>query len=40
MYFSNALDEYVEQFASLIMGRCDKIDFPDIEKYIGEKDEI
>ncbi|MCM1082482.1 MAG: type II CRISPR-associated endonuclease Cas1 [Clostridium sp.] len=40
MYLSNALDEYVEQFASFVMGRCSKIEFPDIENYIGEKDEI
>lgn len=40
MYLSNALDAYVEQFASFIMGRCNEIDFPDVENYLGEKDEI
>ena len=41
MYICNMIENYVEQFASLIMGRCEKIIFPDIDEFIGEEpDEI
>lgn len=36
MYLCNALENYIEQYASLIMGRGDNIVFPDIDNFIGE----
>ena len=42
MYICNMIENYVEQFASVIMGRTDEIVFPDIDGFIfeEEKDEI
>ena len=42
MYICNMIENYVEQFASVIMGRTDEIVFPDIDDFIleEEKDEI
>lgn len=41
MYVCNMIDNYVEQFASMIMGRCNNIVFPDINEFVGEElDEI
>lgn len=41
MYVCNMIENYVEQYASLIMGRCEDIVFPDIDEFIGEEsDEI
>jgi CRISPR-associated protein Cas1 len=41
MYIGNMIENYVEQYASFIMGRCDKIIFPDINYFIGEEtDEV
>jgi len=36
MYLCNALEIYVGQFASVIMGRRDTIEFPDVTDYKGE----
>ena len=36
MYMCNMIENYVEQFAAFIMGKCDDIIFPDVEKFIGE----
>ena len=39
MYVGNMIENYVEQYASLIMGRCENIIFPDINEFvIGEND--
>ena len=41
MFICNMIENYVEQFASMVMGRTDKIVFPDIKLFVGEeKDEI
>lgn len=41
MYVCNMIENYVEQFASLIMGRTTEIIFPDLNKFLGEEiDEI
>ena len=41
MFMCNMIENYVEQFASLIMGRAENIIFPDIDEFIGEElDEI
>ncbi len=41
MYVCNMIENYVEQFASLIMGRGERIVFPDINAFIGEEpDEV
>lgn len=37
MYMCNMIENYVEQFASLIMGRDNKIVFPDVNEFIGEE---
>ena len=34
------IENYVEQYASLIMDRCEEIVFPDIEEFTEEPDEI
>ena len=33
------IENYVEQFASLIMGREKKIVFPDINEFLGEEND-
>lgn len=33
----NMIENYVEQFAALIMGRDDTIIFPDVNEFIGEE---
>lgn len=41
MFISSMLENYVEQYASLIMGRCIDIVYPDLNDFIGEeKDEL
>lgn len=37
MYLCNMIDNYVEQYASLIMGRDESIVFPDVNEFIGEE---
>lgn len=37
MYVCNMIENYVEQFASYIMGRCDTIVFPDVNNFLGEE---
>ncbi len=37
MYLCNVLENYIEQYASLIMGRCEEIVFPDVDDFIGEE---
>lgn len=37
MYISNAIENYIEQYASLIMERGDTVIFPDIDDFIGEE---
>ena len=37
MYVCNMIENYVEQYASLITGRCEDVVFPDIDKFIGEE---
>lgn len=37
MYMCNMIENYVEQFASLIMERSDKVVFPDINEFIEEE---
>lgn len=37
MFVCNMIENYVEQFASLIMERCENIVFPDIDGFIGEE---
>lgn len=37
MYISNVIENYVEQYASLIMERGDSLIFPDINDFIGEE---
>jgi len=40
MYLGNAMNEYVEQFAAYISGRLDSVEFPDVDCFNGEEDEI
>lgn len=41
MYICNMIENYIEQYASFIMGKCDEIIFPDIDNFIGEEqDEV
>ena len=41
MHFCNMIENYVEQFASFIMERCETIIFPDVDEFLGEEtDEI
>ena len=41
MYICNMIDNYVEQFASLLAGRCEEIIFPDVNELLEEEiDEI
>ena len=40
MYIGNMMEEYVSSFAGLLAGRNQEIVFPDVELYLGEKDEI
>ena len=37
MFVCNMIENYVEQFASLIMESCENIVFPDIDGFIGEE---
>ena len=37
MYVCNMIENYVEQFASFIMERCDEIIFPDVNNFMGEE---
>lgn len=37
MYICNMIENYVEQFASLIMGRDETIVFPDVDEFVGEE---
>lgn len=37
MYLCNMIENYVEQFASLIMERSKDIVFPDINDFLGEE---
>lgn len=37
MYVCNMIENYVEQFASLIMGRDETIVFPDVNEFVGEE---
>ena len=37
MFVCNMIENYVEQYASLIMGRCNSVIFPDIDEFIGEE---
>lgn len=37
MYFCNMIENYIEQFASLLTGRTDEIIFPSIEDFLGEE---
>lgn len=37
MYISNAIENYIEQYASLIMERGDTLIFPNIDDFIGEE---
>lgn len=40
MYLSNAMEEYVSGMAAYIAGKKEKIEFPDMDNYLGEEDEI
>jgi CRISPR-associated protein Cas1 len=41
MYVCNMIENYVEQYASLIMGRCEDMVFPDMNEFVGEEpDEV
>ena len=41
MYICNMIENYVEQFAAVIMGRCESIVFPDITEFMKEEiDEV
>ncbi len=40
MFICNMLEEYVEQFASLIMERRTGISYPDVNNYLGGGDEV
>ncbi len=37
MYFCNMIENYVEQYAALIMGRSQELIFPDIDGFTGEE---
>lgn len=37
MFMCNMIENYVEQFASLIVGKNEKIVFPDVNEFIGEE---
>lgn len=37
MYVCNMIENYIEQFASMIMGRVDEIVFPDVSELVGEE---
>lgn len=37
MYVCNMIENYVEQYASLIMERTDDIVFPDVVELVGEE---
>ncbi len=37
MYVCNMIENYIEQFASLIIGRVDGIEFPDVSELVGEE---
>ena len=38
MYVCNMIENYVEQYASLVMERVDNIIFPDVDELVGEGD--
>lgn len=40
MYMCNMLEEYVEEYASLLVGKRSDIVFPNFNNYLGLKDEI
>lgn len=40
MYLGNALAEYVEQFVALLLGKIIEMEFPDIDYFMEEEDEI
>lgn len=41
MYLCNMIENYVEQYSSLIMGRSENLIFPDVDNFLGEEtDEI
>lgn len=40
MYLCNAMEEYVSNIASEIAGKGNKIEFPNVNQYLGELDEI
>jgi CRISPR-associated protein Cas1 len=37
MFVCNMIENYVEQYASFIMERCENIVFPDIDEFVGEE---
>lgn len=37
MYICNVIEDYVEQYASLVMDRCNEIIFPDVENLVREE---
>ena len=37
MYICNMIENYVEQYASLIMERAEDIVFPDVSELVGEE---
>lgn len=37
MYVCNMIENYIEQYASMIMGRVDEIVFPDVSELVGEE---
>lgn len=41
MFVCNMIENYVEQFAAFLMGKCEKIIFPDVDDFLGEEfDEV
>ena len=41
MYVCNMIENYVEQFAAFLTGKCEKIIFPDVDEFLGEEfDEV
>ncbi len=40
MYISNVINSYVAQYAAKLIDKSKKIEFPDVDKYIGERDAI
>lgn len=40
MYLCNAMEEFVESIASYIGGKEIELEFPDIDGYLGEEDEV